>query len=67
MGTVNMGTLTLVVEITPCLLGFNVTTYNVSSCLPGSGFRRHVGLFSSFGELCKQLMFTEGSFKVVLR
>lgn len=64
----------LVVQVTPCLLGFAVSTYNVrvleDEGVPyftqGQGFIRERGIFTS-SELIRHLIHTEEPFQVRLR
>lgn len=50
------------VIISPCLLGFQVYTQ-----ASPNGFIRPAGLYSSFGDLIKDLIFTEGNFTVEVK
>lgn len=61
------GRAVLHVEIQPCLLGFAVSTWITIEDFPGRGFKREAGIYESFGELCKELMFTQEPFVVHLK
>ncbi len=66
MSSVNMGTVTLNIEVTPVGKGFQVVTFNTSSNLPGSGFKRDHGVYS-MSDLVRELAFTEEPFRVILK
>lgn len=59
----------LTIVITPCLLGFDVRTYNAREVAPGSwhgsGFHRHLGILSAH-DLINRLIWTEEPFRVVV-
>jgi hypothetical protein len=60
----------LVIVIKPCLLGFDVSTYNArvypSGFTQGQGFTRSQGIYSAH-ELIHKLIWTEEPFRVVIR